>query len=79
VLQARGIVDPGVGQKQPQLDRDQHLIFAGMSQTRLWQLAVLPTTPAYCEATATECVPFLGSAVSSITRTASGPPTSRLA
>ena len=37
-------------------------------------MAFSPTTPAYCEATPTEWVPFLSSAVSSITRIASGPP-----
>jgi chromosome partitioning protein len=37
----------------------------------------LPRAPAYCGATPTERVPFFGSAVSSITRIASGPPTSR--
>jgi hypothetical protein len=35
-----------------------------------------PSAEAYCAATPTECVPFLGIAVSSITRTASRPPTS---
>ena len=34
---------------------------------------------AYCAATPTECVPFFGTAVSSITNTASLPPTSRSA
>src|SRR5262245_22139421 len=49
---------------------------ASVSDTRVWQLAVLPSAEAYCAATPTECVPFLGIAVSSITRTASLPPTS---
>src|SRR5262245_41614324 len=44
---------------------------ASVSDTRVWQLAVLPSAEAYCAATPTECVPFLGIAVSSITRTAS--------
>src|SRR6266481_6751782 len=49
---------------------------ASVSDTSVWQLAVLPSAEAYCAATPTECVPFLGIAVSSITRTASLPPTS---
>src|SRR6266481_8411255 len=49
---------------------------ASVSDTRVWQLAVLPSAEAYCAATPTECVPFLGIAVSSITSTASLPPTS---
>jgi transposase len=43
-------------------------------RTGVWQLAVLPSAEAYCGATPTECVPFLGIAVSSITSTASLPP-----
>src|SRR6516225_4109654 len=34
-----------------------------VSDTRVWQLAVLPSAEAYCAATPTECVPFLGSGV----------------
>src|SRR3974390_274418 len=49
---------------------------ASVSETRVWQFAVLPNAEAYCGATPTEYVPFLGSAVSSITSTASLPPTS---
>src|SRR5205807_5329665 len=49
---------------------------ASVSDTKVWQLAVLPSAEAYCAATPTECVPFLGIAVSSITSTASSPPTS---
>src|SRR6516225_7126169 len=49
---------------------------ASVSDTRVWQFAVLPSADAYCGATPTECVPFLGIAVSSITSTASLPPTS---
>src|SRR5258708_29750396 len=48
---------------------------ASVSDTRVWQFEVLPSAEAYCGATPTECVPFLGSAVSSITSTASLPPT----
>ena len=36
----------------------------------------LPSAEAYCQATPTECLPFFGTAVSSITNTASLPPTS---
>src|SRR5215468_5572815 len=43
---------------------------ASVSDTKVWQLAVLPSAEAYCAATPTECVPFLGIAVSSITSTA---------
>src|SRR3954462_10856523 len=49
---------------------------ATVSDTRVWQLAVLPSAEAYCGATPPECVPFLAIAVSSITSTASLPPTS---
>src|SRR5205823_13668237 len=49
---------------------------ASVSDTSVWQLAVLPSAEAYCAVTPTECVPFLGIAVSSITSTASLPPTS---
>src|SRR5438874_1760161 len=51
---------------------------ASVSDTRVWQLAVLPSPEAYCAATPTECVPFFGIAVASITSTASLPPTSQL-
>src|SRR6516165_6951464 len=43
---------------------------ASVSDTRVWQFAVLPSADAYCGATPTACVPFLGIAVSSITSTA---------
>src|SRR5208337_1419387 len=49
---------------------------ASVSDTNVWQLEVFPSAEAYCGATPTECVPFLGIAVSSITSTASLPPTS---
>src|SRR6202035_3329492 len=49
---------------------------ASVSDTSVWQLAFLPSAEAYCEATPTECLPFFGTAVSSITITASPPPTS---
>jgi DNA-binding transcriptional LysR family regulator len=52
---------------------------ASVSDTSVWQLAVLPSAEAYCGATPTECAPFLAIAVSSITSTASLPPTSRSA
>src|SRR3954464_13974731 len=49
---------------------------ARVSETRTWQLARLPRQPQHCRATPTECLPCFGRAVSSITSTASGPPTS---
>src|SRR4029077_11918658 len=49
---------------------------ASVSDTSVWQLAFLPSAEAYCQATPTECLPFFGTAVSSITNTASLPPTS---
>src|SRR5258705_1453394 len=49
---------------------------ASVSDTSVWQLAVLPNAEAYCAATPTECLPFFGIDVSSITNTASLPPTS---
>jgi hypothetical protein len=50
---------------------------ASVSDTNVWQFAVLPTAEAYCAATPTECVPVFGTAVSSVTKTASLVPTSR--
>jgi hypothetical protein len=47
-----------------------------VSETRTWQLARLPKAPQYWRATPTECLPCFGRAVSSMTKTASGPPTS---
>ena len=44
---------------------------ARVSDTRVWQLACLPSAEAYCGATPTEALPFFGSAVSSTTSTAS--------
>lgn len=38
---------------------------ANVNDTRVWQLAFLPSTEAYCGATPTERLPFFGSAVSS--------------
>ena len=38
---------------------------ASVSDTSVWQLAVLPSAEAYCGATPTECEPFFGGAVSS--------------
>src|SRR5258707_43039 len=52
---------------------------ASVSDTNVWQLAVLPSVEAYCGATPTERSPFFGIAVSSMTSTASLPPTSRSA
>src|SRR6202453_492108 len=49
---------------------------ASVSDTSVWQLAVLPSAEAYCGATPTECEPFFGSAVSSMTRAAPAPPIS---
>src|SRR6202035_5368650 len=47
---------------------------ASVSDTTVWQLAVLPSAEAYCGATPTECDPFFASAVSSTTRIALAPP-----
>ena len=52
---------------------------ARVRETRDWQFAFLPSWPQYCRATPTDRVPFLGRAVSSITREAFAPPTSRSA
>src|SRR6516165_2167695 len=75
-LQSRPLARPTLGKKQPQRQYDGHLTRASVSDTRVWQFAVLPSADVYCGATPTECVPFLGIAVSSITSTASLPPTS---
>jgi hypothetical protein len=52
---------------------------ASVSDTDVWQLAVLPRDEAYCGATPTERSPFFGIAVSSMTSTASLPPIRRSA
>jgi hypothetical protein len=51
---------------------------ANVSDTKVWQLAILPSVEQYCGATPTECLPFLSMVVSSMTSTASRPPTSLL-
>jgi hypothetical protein len=50
-----------------------------VSETSAWQFARFPSWPQYCRATPTDSAPFFGSAVSSMTSTPSGPPTSRSA
>src|SRR3954447_21248505 len=52
---------------------------AKVSETRAWQLARLPSWPQYWRLTPTEWRPCFTRAVSSTTRAASGPPTSRSA
>ena len=47
---------------------------ARVSDTTLWQLAVLPNADAYCSPTPTECAPFFGNVGSSMTRKAPAPP-----
>jgi hypothetical protein len=65
-LQPRPLARPTLGKKQPQRQYDGHTSpRASVSDTRVWQFAVLPSADAYCGATPTECVPFLGIAVSS--------------
>ena len=46
---------------------------ANVSDTMVWQLAVLPSAEAYCGATPTECVPFFGKPVSSTIQATTGP------
>ncbi len=77
--QPRGIAGPTLRQEQPQADGTGTSSWASVSETRVWQFAFLPSAEAYCGATPTECWPFFGRAVSSMTSTASGPPTSRSA
>jgi hypothetical protein len=52
---------------------------ASVSDTNVWQLAVLPSDEAYCGATPTKRSPFFGIGVSSTTSTASLPSTRRSA
>src|SRR5262249_28064242 len=75
-LQPSLIARPTLRKKQSQPQHDSTSPCASVSDTKVWQLAVLPNAETNCEATPTECVPFLGIAVSSITSTASSPPTS---
>ena len=76
---AIGIAGPALRQEQPQAHHHRHLAVASVSETSVWQFAVLPSTEAYCGVTPTEWLPFFGNAVSSMTNTASSPPTSRSA
>src|ERR1700758_4207006 len=79
-LQPSLIARPALRKKQSQPQHDRYFAArASVSDTRVWQLAVLPSAEAYCAATPTECVPFFDIALSSITNTASRPPTSRSA
>src|SRR6516225_1854668 len=75
-LQSSPIVRPTLGKKQRNASMTGTSPRASVSETMVWQFAVLPNAEAYCGATPTEYVPFLGIAVSSITSTASLPPTS---
>ena len=52
---------------------------AKVTETSDWQLDVLPSAEAYCGATPTECCPFFGNAVSSMTRKPRSSPTKRFA
>jgi hypothetical protein len=74
-IQSSPLARPTLGKKQPQRQHDWGVPRAHVSDTRVWQFAILPSAEAYWEATPTECMPFLGIAVSSITGTASLPPT----
>src|SRR3981081_2856239 len=75
-LQPSPIARPTLGKKQPQRQHDRD--FASRKRQRHQRLAIggLASAEAYCGATPTECAPFLGIEVSSITSTASLPPTS---
>ena len=42
---------------------------ASINDTSVWQLAFLPSAETYCQARPTECLPFFGTAVSTITIT----------
>jgi len=70
-LKPRLIARPTLGKKEAQTPESPALHHVRASMTKVWQLAFLPsaTTP-------TECLPFFGAVVSSITSTASLPPTS---
>src|SRR5262249_33015257 len=74
-IQSSPLARPTLGKKQPQRQHDWGVPRAHVSDTRVWQFAILPSAEAHWEATPTECMPFLGIAVSSITGTASLPPT----
>ncbi len=52
---------------------------ARVTETSDWRLYVLPSAEANCGATPTECCPFFGSAVSSMTRKPARSPTRRSA
>ena len=78
-LQPHRIARPALGNEEAQCDHHRH--FAARERQRHQRLAVggLAQADAYCGATPTERSPFFGIAVSSITSTASLPPTSRSA
>jgi hypothetical protein len=46
------------------------------SVTATWQFSCFPSSPQYCRATPTECLPFLGKLVSSTIQASIGPPAS---
>jgi hypothetical protein len=48
---------------------------ANVTDTKVWQLAFLPSTVAYCGATPIETLPFLGSAMSAVISQAFSTPT----
>ena len=75
-LEPSFVAGPGLRQEQPQADITGTSPRASVSETKVWQLAVLPKADACCGPTPTECVPFFGNVVSSMTRKASAPPTS---
>lgn len=70
------ITDPCRWQEQPQAHRNGYLPLCQDERDQALQVAFLPSWPQYCGATPSDSVPFLGSAVSSITSQAGGQPTS---
>src|SRR6266496_4032347 len=78
-LQPHPIAGPTLGEEKAQGQHHWNFAAGECQDTSVWQLAFLPRAEAYCGATPTECLPFFGNAVSSITNTASLLPTSRSA
>ena len=75
-LEPSFVAGPGLRQEQSQTDHHRDLDARQRQRHKVRQFAVLPKADAYCGATPTECAPFFGNVVSSMTRKAPAPPTS---
>lgn len=61
-----GYGGPAFRQEQAQAEHEGHFALCVVTETIVWQFAFLPSNVAYCSATPTEALPFLGRALSSM-------------